>query len=92
MLRESTRARRRRTWWTRYRDAERRLRSADDATREEGVRILGELDRTAVSGEDLRMVAVLVEVHGIGGTTADPARPWQRVPESAAETPGGEYR
>ncbi|WP_414122292.1 hypothetical protein [Corynebacterium nuruki] len=64
MLRESTRARRRRTWWDTYRTAERQLRSGDRVTRDGGVLLLGELSRSAVTAEDVRMVEVLAEVYG----------------------------
>jgi predicted kinase len=63
ILRESTRARRRRTWWNTYRTAERQLRSGDRVTRDGGVLLLGELSRTAVTAEDVRMVEVLAEVY-----------------------------
>ena len=75
ILRESTRARRRRTWWNTYRTAERQLRSDNAATRECGVLLLGELTRTAVTAEDVRMAEVLADVYGTGRPPCTPRTP-----------------
>jgi hypothetical protein len=71
MLRESTRAHRRRAWWSAFRDTERLLRSSGPGERRLGALKLRELSRTCVTGEDARMVRVLEKVYGAGGSAVD---------------------